>query len=365
MASRKNHELIEDALPLLILLMIFFVAFRTLEPFLPAILWGIILSVSLAPLHSRLTHRLGDRRTLATLVLGLLMTLILILPIVGLSRALIAFIPDAIHWVSEVGAPSLLPEAQTAVAESPVQGEVAKLWKELVADLQYIRNHYSDELRPIAFWLIGEGRLVGSFVLEFALGVILSTVLLNRAHQLGLAFETFVSRVGGSFGKDLVVQAVQAIRSTVFGLLGSAGAQTAVAAVAYIVAGAPHWPILCLLTFILGLIQIGPILIWLPIAIWLWMGGQIGMSIFVVLWGLIAVGLTDNLVKTLVVSKGADLPAVLAFLGAIGGLITWGIVGLFLGPVIVAVCYQIARRWLQYDPKAVAEAEAEAQPEVR
>ena len=138
--------------------------------------------------------------------------------------------------------------------------------------------------------------------------------------------------------------------------LTSAAAQTAVASFAYWLAGAPHWSILSLFTFMLGLIQIGPILIWLPLSIWLWVDGQIGMSIFVSVWGLIVVGLTDNVVKTLVVARGANLPAILAFLGAIGGLITWGIVGLFLGPVIVAVCYQIILSWLRSD-LAVADKE--------
>ena len=104
-----------------------------------------------------------------------------------------------------------------------------------------------------------------------------------------------------------------------------------------------------MLTFVLGLIQIGPALIWLRLSIWLWSDGQIGMFVSVSLWGLIVVGLSGNVVKTLVVSKGSDIPAILAFLGAIGGLVTWGIVGLFLGPVIIAVCYQITLAWLHSD----------------
>jgi predicted PurR-regulated permease PerM len=118
--------------------------------------------------------------------------------------------------------------------------------------------------------------------------------------------------------------------------------------------GAPHWPVLALVTFILGMLQVGPILVWVPLAIWLWSGGETGLALFMVAWGLIAIGLVDNLVKTAVVSRGAQLPAILAFLGAIGGLITWGIVGIFLGPVIVAVSYQIVVRWLRDDrPPAI------------
>ena len=349
MPPNKIGDLIEGALPLFILLTIFFIAFATLQPFLPAIIWGIILSVSLRPFYDRLTRKLGNRRKLSTLIIAILMTLILVLPMLGLSRALIAFIPDAISWISETGTPKLLPTGEITRPASGFEGKISSLWAELTGDLQYIRDHFSVELRPVAFWLIAEGRLVGSFVIEFALGVLLAGILLHRARVLGQAFEGFVARVGGSFGSGIVNRSVQTIRSTVFGLLGSAAAQSAVASFSYYIAGAPHWQILSLLTFILGLIQIGPILIWIPLSAWLWYDAQLGMSVFVALWGLIVVGLTDNVVKTLVVSKGADLPAILAFLGAIGGLLTWGIVGLVLGPVIVAVCYQIILQWLDID----------------
>ena len=358
MQSGKSKELLESALPLVILLTLFLIAFRTLQPFLPAIVWGIILSVSLRPVHDGFVSRMSGRRGLATLVVSTLMILILVVPIVGLSRALIAFMPDAIQWISDVGGPSLVPSDTNGATGMGISDRFATIWASLSEDLQYIRNHFSAELRPIAFWMIAEGRMVGSFVLEFALGVLLATILLHRARPMGQAVESFVERVGGAFGKDMVVKTVQTIRSTVFGLLGSAAAQTAVASFAYWFAGAPHWPILSLLTFMLGLVQVGPILIWLPLSIWLWSDGEIAMSIFMSLWGFFAIGLTDNVVKTLVVAKGADLPAILAFLGAIGGLIVWGIVGLFLGPVMVAVCYQITLTWLRSDLDAAKASES-------
>lgn len=358
MPPRTSRDLIDAALPLVVLLVLFAVAFTTLQPFLPAIVWGIILSISLRPVHDRLTARFGGRRGPSTLIVGVAMVLVMVLPMFGLSRALIAFIPEAIRWMSDMGGPSLTPDG-VALPDPGAEGGVAALWETLVADFRFIQSHFSDELRPMAFWLIGEGRLIGLFVIEFALGVLLATILLHRAGPLGAAFLHMADRVGGGLATDLTDHAVLAVRSTVFGLLGSAAAQTAVAAIAYFIVGAPHWPVLALLTFLLAMVQIGPILIWLPIAIWLWVDGQTGMAIFLAVWGLVVVGLTDNLVKAHLVSRGSDLPAILAFLGATGGLITWGIVGLFLGPVIVAVCYQLTLRWLHLEP-AGAEAEPAA-----
>ncbi len=187
---------------------------------------------------------------------------------------------------------------------------------------------------------------MGVFVAEFALGVLLAAILLHRAEPLGRASFGILDRIGGAFAADLGRRAVTTIRSTVLGVLGSAAAQTGVASFAYFIAGVPHWPVLSMLTFMLGMIQIGPILIWLPIVFWLWSNGQMGMAIFMTVWGLVAIGLTDNVVKSLVLARGAQVPAFVAFLGAIGGLLTWGVVGIFLGPVILAVCYEIAIRWI-------------------
>ena len=145
----------------------------------------------------------------------------------------------------------------------------------------------------------------------------------------------------------LAERSVPTIRYTVLGILGSAAVQTAIAAFAYWLVGVPHWPLLAFATFMLGLLQVGPVLIWGPLALWLWWSGQSGMAIFLALWGLFAVGLSDNAVKAVVVARGANLPATLVFLGAVGGLLIWGVVGIFLGPVILALCLELILWWLE------------------
>jgi predicted PurR-regulated permease PerM len=210
-------------------------------------------------------------------------------------------------------------------------------------------------LRPAAFWLLGEGRLVGTFVIEFALGVILAAVLMHRAEAANSLVYRLLDHLGGTSATRMGRHAVTAIRSTVFGLLGSAAVQTTVAAAAYVVVGLPHWPILALATYILALVQVGPALIWGPAALWLWMRDQHGYAIFLVAWGILVVGVSDNVVKALFVSRGADIPALLAFLGAVGGLLTWGIVGIFVGPVILGVAYQLVVQWVETEEEAAVE----------
>jgi predicted PurR-regulated permease PerM len=340
----------------MVLVLLFAFAFLTLRPFVPALLWGVFLSVSLLPAHDRLVTRLGGRRTAASVGMGLVLTLVMIVPIVGLARAIVGFMPVALDWLS-AAAPRVAGAASGADL-APTRGfaetEIDSMWQELAHDLDFIRQRLGDNVQPIANWVVTEGRLVGSFVLEFALGALIACILLQSAPSVGGTIRRFAGRVGGSYGTDTLDHAVLTIRTTVLGILGSAAAQTAVASVSYVVVGAPHWPILALLTFLLALLQIGAILIWAPLAVWLWSAGQEGMAVFLVIWGVVVVGLVDNFVKTAVVSRGAKVPAILAFLGALGGLLTWGIVGIFLGPVIVAVSYQILLRWLSDDSDGTA-----------
>ena len=347
MREKQSIETLELILPILVLALLFLLGFKTLQPFLSAVLWGIFLSVSLRPFHDNVVGRTGGRRSLATLLTGLLMLLVLILPMIGLSRALIAFLPDAANWFSSSGAKVLSPEHVIDAVSEPSRGDVKSFWNVLLWDIQFIRDYFDLEVRPVVNWVFLEGKLIGTFVVEFALGVLVATVLLHRAQPMSKAFRQFAERVGGEYASRMIDRAVVTVRSTVFGLLGSAAAQTAVASIAYIFVGAPHWPILALVTFVLGLVQIGPIFVWLPLCVWLWLDAEIGLSIALALWGLVVVGLTDNLVKTAVMARGADMPALLAFLGAIGGFLSWGMVGIFLGPVIVAVCYQLTLSWLK------------------
>lgn len=360
MPGSSKRDQIESLLPIIGLIGIVVLTVSILLPFAPAILWGIILSVAFGPAHRRLTRRLGDRRSLSAALIGVLLVVTLVLPMIFLSRSIIAFIPDAIAWFSESGLSEELAKEGISLERYIDGGSATSLWRTLVADFQAITSHYGEELRPVAFWLIDEGRLLGLFVIEFALGVMLAIILLNQSDQIGRMVGVGSQRLGGELARELVADTTIAIRSSVFGVLGSAAAQTAVASIAYVIVGVPHWPVLALLTFVLGLIQIGPILIWLPICFWLWTNEQIGLAMFMGVWGLFAVGLTDNLVKALVVSRGAGVPAILAFLGALGGLLTWGIVGLFVGPVIVAVAYRILRQWLA--DNAVGDATAETEP---
>ena len=340
-----TREKIEKALPVAAVAAVFVFGAVTLSPFAPALLWSVFISIAVMPFHEKLVAKLGNKRMLATVLTFLGLVVIVLFPMLLLLRSIIVIIPELAAAIADGGT---LERIGLELPEG-----LPKTWRDfsdgIWENLQALRDVIGGDLRLLLSTVMFEGRLMGHFILEFLLGLILAAVILQKSEPLGRLATSAVLKLGRERGQELGARSVLTIRYTVIGILGSAAVQTAVAAFAYWLVGAPHWPILAFATFLLGLLQVGPVLIWAPLAVWLWLADQTGLAIFLVVWGFLAVGLSDNVVKALVVSKGANLPAVLVFLGAIGGLLVWGIVGIFVGPVLLALCLQLTLWWLDED----------------
>ncbi len=337
-----SREILERFLPFATIAVVFLLGLLTLAPFVPALLWSVFMAVALYPLHQELTRRLGGKRGIATTVAVIGLLAVVMFPMLLLLRSVIAILPEL--------AVALLQEGKLSQfgLELPMNTPPTwqAIWTGLRDDVEGIRDLIGDEMRTVLSSVVLEGRLIGQFVLEFLLGLIIAAILLQNSDTLKNTATQAFRKLGGDKGLLLGEQSVLTIRYTVMGILGSAAVQTAVAAFAYWVVGAAHWPLLAFVTFFLGMLQVGPILIWGPLAVWLFWDDQTGMALFLVIWGLIVVGLSDNLVKAVVVSRGANLPPILVFLGAVGGLLVWGVVGIFLGPVILALCLELVLWWL-------------------
>lgn len=350
MKAQNARDTLEMFLPFAVLLVLFLLGFSTLQPFLPASIWGVILAVAFLQMHTRLERLFWNKRSLATTVTIILLVVVIVVPIFFLSRAILAFMPDVIAWSESNNSLIDLSEfGMGAAADGPNGNDnilLNDLFRTIAYDIEKLRGFLGTEIRPFAFWLMKEGRLLGLFVLEFVLGLIVASIILHRHEKFRRVVEKSLTMLGGPFALHLGMTLVGTIRATVLGLLGAATAQALLASVAYYASGVPHWGILTALTFLLAFIQIGPLLIWIPICIWLWASDQIALAIFVGAWCGVIVGSADNVIKAYFVSRQSDLPGLLAFMGAVGGLLTWGIIGVFVGPVIVAVCYQLWLSWL-------------------
>lgn len=347
MSRSKPVVLIERLVPLLVVLAVVSITFLTLYPFLPSILWGTMVAIAIYPRYLRLTARLGGRPMLAAWIYGLLLAVVFVIPAIGLARTLLSFLPDALNWI-ERQALTLPGHSPETLNNLPAVGpQIKALWDSIFSDASGLAAHFGTELKGILIWGLQEIELFGVFVFEFTIGIVLAVILVYRGEKAAYISGRFFEHVGGNFAQRMAAHAVETTRQAVRGVLGAALAQTLIATLSYVVAGVPGWPVWAGITFIFSLVQVGPVIIWLPMSIWLYMNGQTYMATFVFLWGLIIVNVTDNIVRPLLVSKDSDLPAWLAFLGALGGLMQWGVVGVFLGPVIVAVGYEMMLKWVE------------------
>ncbi|MCP4384064.1 MAG: AI-2E family transporter [Hyphomicrobiales bacterium] len=324
-----------------------FATFATLEPFFPAILWAIVLAVTAAPLHGHIQRRMPAWPRLAAVLTSILLALILVIPAIGLTRGVIAYTPVVIAWVESMSTQSTTT-APEAVANVPlIGGLLSRNWELIASEGRSYISHFSADIESWLAWGLKEVENVGLFMFEIALGVVLAGVFLAQRERLSRFAQIFFGRVGGSFGTRLVDRAVLTTRSTVRGVVGSAIAEAIVAAFAYYIAGVPAWLLLGALTFFAALVQIGAPLVWVPVVIWLLIKNEPGWAIFMIAWGMIVVYSVENFSRPILAGRAAELPGLLIFVGVLGGLVAWGLIGVFLGPVILAVAYELVQEWIE------------------
>ena len=355
MTPSQREKLIDRFAPMALLLALLAAALLTVYPFLPAIFWGIVLAMTIQPRYEWLVGKLRGRRLLAAWIATIVLLLVFIVPALGLARAILAFVPDALSWLERLST-AHTREPPAPLRDLPAIGpHLTEVWKDLTSDTAHAFTRFRDEIKEIFVWLLAEVEVLGVFVFEFALGILLAVVFVYSGDGLTQRLSRFFHRIGGSFADDLAKRAVITTRQTVRGVLGAAMIQTLVATISFIIVGVPNWMILAGLTFLLALTQIGPFLVFIPLAVFLWADGQTWAAAFVLAWGLIVVNSIDNVVKPYISSKDSDVPASIAFIGALGGLAEWGVLGVFLGPVVLAVCYEMVLHWIEREPAAPAD----------
>jgi predicted PurR-regulated permease PerM len=192
---------------------------------------------------------------------------------------------------------------------------------------------------------------IGRGALEVVLSVFLTFFIFRDGAAVADRLTTGVGRIAGERGKHLLDVAGRTVRGVVYGILGTALVQGVMAAIGFVIAGVPGAALLGLLTFFLSPIPVGPPLVWIPAVIWLYTQGSTGWAIFMLIWGM-AVSSVDNIVKPWLISQGSNMPFIVVFFGVIGGALAFGVVGVFLGPTLLAVSYRIIEEWSMVPPAA-------------
>jgi predicted PurR-regulated permease PerM len=327
-----------------------------LYPFVSALLWAVILCFVTWPTFLWGMRLLGGRRTLAAILMALLVAVLLVAPFVALGLSL----ADNVTRLTAVVSGELehgLPAPPAWVADIPLVGHrLHTAWQALTLDSSRLTTALQNLVIPVSTWLLSQGVALAAGVLYLSLSVLLLFFLYRDGAALATGLQEVARRIAGARAQQLVELAVHTVRGVVYGILGSLLAQGILAGIGFLVAGVPGAFLLGFLTLILSILPGGPALLWLPASIWLYKQGATGWAIFLVLWGLLVVGTADNVIKPYLIGRGSDLPFILVLLGVLGGAFAFGVIGIFLGPTLLAVGYTVVRDWALAEPVAAAAA---------
>ena len=323
---------IEQIVVIALLLILVIGCFLVLRPFLSALLWALILSFSTWPLYDWLLRTFSGRRTLAAALMTLLVAVVLILPPVAVGSSLADNVAQVVGMVRTLLAQGL-PGPPGWAMDLPLIGSgLYDSWRDLSEQgtaWTAVLHPYVDTARDL---LLSTGVTLGQGVLQLSLSVIAAFFFFRDgavgARQLDAAFQ----RLAGERARSLLAVAGGTIRGVVYGIIGTALAQATLQTIGLWLAGVPAAAFLGFLTFFLSFVPMGPALVWLPATIWLFANGALGWAVFLAIWGFFVVSGVDNVLKPWLISRGSKLPLILVFLGVLGGVVAFGVLGIFLGP---------------------------------
>ena len=360
MQSPNRIDLTRSILSILIILVLIVGSLWTMLPFLSGLLWATTVVVATWPLLLRVERGLGGKRSAATAVMTLVMFVIFVVPF---GLAAITLLQAGLEGVEIVKAATSngLPAPPSWLAAIPlVGGRLAERWQDLAAGgpdalIEALRPF----LRSTANWAVSVTGGFGSVALLFLIMAILSALLYSNGEAAAAGVIRFARRIGHDRGERTVRLAGQALRGVALGVVVTALAQSIIAGAGLWLAGVPRVGLLIALTFLVCVAQLGPLLVLAPVVIWQFWAGNVGWAVFLVGVTLVAV-IIDNVVKPMLIKRGVDLPLILIIAGVVGGMIGFGIAGLFVGPVLLAVTYTLLDAWIRDDPTAAIDAPSAA-----
>lgn len=317
-----------------------------LRPFLVALVWGALIVVSTWPLMIVLQRRLGGRRGGAVAVMTGVLLLLLFVPLY-LAVATILEQSDRIVELARELSTRRLPPPPAWVDGLPlVGGRLSERWLALAAlEPQELTARLTPYLRSALAWFAAQAGSFGSMVVQFLLTVVIAAIFFTKGEAAVEEVRRFFRRLAGGRGDPIVTLAGKAIRAVALGIVVTAIAQSALAGIGLAAVGVPFTGVLTAIVFLLCIAQLGPLLVLVPSAIWLYATDSPVRAVVLLVVALLA-QVIDNVLRPVLIKRGADLSLLLILPGVIGGLLWLGIIGLFVGPVILAVTSALLESWI-------------------
>ena len=321
-------------------------SFWILHPFLSAILWAAIIVVATWTVMLRVQALCAGKRWMAVTVMTFALLLVFFLPFTIAVLSIFERADEIVAWVNSLSALSIPPPPEWVSRVPLVGSKMEHRWQELSAlRPEVLSSQLAPYAKKVVSWFIATAGNVGSMILNFLFTVIIAAILYSSGEKAAQGMRLVANRLAGRMGDEAVVLAGQAVKGVALGVVLTALVQSVLGGIGLAVAGIPATVILTGIMFLLCVAQLGPFLVLIPSVIWLYWSGQPFWGTALLVWS-IPVLILDNIMRPILIRKGADLPLVLIFAGVIGGLIAFGVVGLFIGPVILAVTYTLLQSWV-------------------
>lgn len=319
--------------------------FLILQPFIAAILFAAIVCVTTWPLHAWLLARLGNRPALTSTVMTLLLMLGVLLPMIFLAISLADAVPPLAEKLRGVVLRAAMGPPEWLAGIPFIGEQLDTYWHSLAESREEFNKLLKQLYDPTRKVLLTIVALTGEGLLQLVLVLFIAFFFYRDGPALAERLKDSSRRLGGALGEQMLVLARSTVMGVMVGIVGTAAAQALVALIGFLIAGVPGAVLLAAATFFLSMIPIGPPLIWGGAAFWLYDQGQTGWAIFMAVWGVAVISSVDNFVKPVLISRTASLPILLIALGVFGGVLAFGFIGIFLGPVLLALGNVLAEKW--------------------
>lgn len=347
----QSNDITRGVLSVLLIIVLIGVSLWVLRPFLLAAIWATTIAVATWPLMLKVQAGLR-KRAFAVTVMTVAMLMVFVVPMFLAIRAFVVNLDTITLWLR--GLPGLaIPPPPDWVSRVPLVGEkIAQEWLQVAAAGT---SQLFTQLRPFvddaARWVGVAFGSIGLLTIQFLLTAVVAAILYAHGETARRGLIRFGRRLAGDRGEAVVLLAGQSIRAVALGVVVTALVQTVLAGLGLAIAGIPFAPLLTAVVLILCIAQVGPLLVLVPAVVWLFWKDATFAGVALLVWTIV-VGMLDNILRPLLIRRGADLPLLLIFAGVIGGLLAFGIIGLFVGPVALAVAYTLLKDWVADQDRA-------------
>jgi predicted PurR-regulated permease PerM len=320
--------------------------FWILRPFLPAIIWATTLVVATWPIMLHVQRRLWNSRGLAVAIMAMALLIVFVVPFWLAITTIADNFDRIVGWTTSLAAFKLPPPPEWLSGVPLFGNRAAQFWETLAASgIEPLVSKAAPYAGGVASWFVAALGGLGIVLVQFLLTVVVAGVMYLNGEHAAAAARRFGRRLAGERGEQSVRLAAQAIRSVALGVVVTALGQAVLGGIGIALAGLPLSAVLTAVMFMLCIAQLGPLPVLVPAVIWLYWSGATGWGTFLLVWSILLSTL-DSVVRPLLIRKGAHLPLILLLAGVVGGLIAFGLVGIFLGPVVLAVGYTLLQSWM-------------------